>query len=276
MTMSPVSWRAKLARAEHHLSDFQIRISRFQDRQVYPVSEWLQSGDDSQVMVRRLRLPELDDPLLPIIVGDLLFNVRSALDHLAMALVPVAKRTRGVVRATQFPIFTCDIDERDPFTGGYLHRRDRGAWDRFTQGITPDALPDLKWCQPYNFHAKNLDPRDSSLAILSTLQNADKHRQLVVFLRGIRDPTSRLTYIDGTIREFTPPPPERGFIGDGTVVDRAPADELPNVQMEVIGTPEIFIGEGGHGPYREWGESLPAIIGNGWTCVDRLEKWVAE
>lgn len=271
------SWRLKLYRAEEHFCYFKLRVAPFQERQAYPVSEGFEPYGDSQMYTWRLQLPPLEDPSLAVIVGDVLFNVRSALDHLAMALVPPRNRTRGVVRATQFPIFTCDIDELDPFTGKYLHGRDRGRWDRATQGMTPRAVTALKFHQPYRFHGQGLNPRDSSFAILSSMQNADKHRQLTVVNSGIGESSGRFTFPDGRIVDFNPPPlPAGGLLANGTVVGREPVNDMPGVKMEIIGSPLILISESPMGPYRECPDALALIIDSAWDCVARLEGFIID
>jgi hypothetical protein len=268
------SWRLKLRRAEDHFCHFKLRILGIQERQAYAVSEGFESYNDKQVYTWRLQMPPLNDPTLALLVGDVLFNVRSALDHLAVALVPPVSRTPHVVRSTQFPIFTCDIDERDAITGEHLHRRDKGRWDKMTRGMTPAALPTLKWLQPYQFGYQGVDPLNSSLAILSALQNADKHRQLTVTLRGIRESVGRFIYPDGKVIDYEAPTPP-GIIGDGTVIGREPVNDMPGVKMEVVGSAAVFIGEGELGPYRECPEALSLIIRSGWACITKLEPFVA-
>ncbi len=231
-----------------------------------------QSYNGEQQWVWWPEIPVTDDPVLAALVGDVLFNVRSALDHLAVELIPRERRTRHILRLAQFPIFTCNIDERDPITGSYLHGNQRGNWDRQTKGLTKEALDAVKWHQPYNFTSQGLNPRDSSLAILSSLQNADKHRQLVLTARGIRDPTGIWTAADGTVQRVTFPPIPDGFIAEGTALDWDTTDVYAGTKMEIEGTPQIFIGESWEGPYREATSCLRLIIDNGWNCVERLES----
>lgn len=262
-------------RAEEHFCHFKLRITRFQQRQVYPVSEGFESYKDGRVYVWRLSMPPIEDEMLTLIVGDLLFNVRSALDHLALALVPPERRDHKTVRAIQFPIFTRDIDELDPVTGKYRYKGDRARWIYRTKGINEEAIPTLKWLQPYNFETQGLDPEHSSLAILNSLQNADKHRQLTVLASGIDDPVYVFTKPDGVVVEDVPDKrPVGTFLGNATAIDVAVVNDLLGVQMEMAGTPRIYLGEGGRGPYRECPDCLAAIIDNGWDCVAWLERFL--
>jgi hypothetical protein len=224
-----------------------------------------------------LLIPDLD-PFLVIVLGDLLFNARSALDHLAVALVVPPNRTWKIIHATAFPILVNDIDEIDPSTGKHLHARDRERWVGMTKGFAPAALPVLKSFQPYSFATQNSNARDWSLAILGTLQNADKHRQLLVAASAIADPTFRFTRIsDGFVFKDTPPPPPPGkLIGNGTVVTELAANDLPGVKVEIEGTPQIVVGESQNGPYRTCPFAIQAIIDNVWDCVRKLEPFVVE
>jgi hypothetical protein len=80
----------------------------------------------------------------PIIAGDLLFNVRSGLNHLLAATI--AAEDRG---DSQFPIFIDDPDELDPMTQKPLRPWVRGAWlkqtgllhDPVTGWVRPPGLP---------------------------------------------------------------------------------------------------------------------------------------
>lgn len=96
---------------------------------------------------------------IPAIIGDILFNFRSALDHLANRLVIAPTKD------TAFPIF-CD-------------RLDRNGKPRsvgVAGGIHPKALAIIERLQPYH----RSDPRADLLCILRELNNADKHRLLLV------------------------------------------------------------------------------------------------
>jgi hypothetical protein len=157
--------------------------------------------------VRRLDVPDLD-PFLTILAGEILFNARSALDHLVGALILPEKRTRWIVHHAQFPIFTNDIDAADPATGKYLNGPDRGRWEAMTKGLAPDAIDAIKFFQPYHFARDGIDSAHSSMTILNDLQNADKHRQLVIGAQGVADPRSGSP--TRTTAELRNRPPTRG------------------------------------------------------------------
>jgi hypothetical protein len=120
--------------------------------------------------------PELDTEGWALLVGDCLFNLRSALDHIVYELhlrhykgnIPTDAR-----EAPAFPILTVKPD------GKHGRAADPAKWNEikrlgFKQRRAIEVL------QPYNRrHHKFRDVR-SRLARLQTLNNIDKHRRLHV------------------------------------------------------------------------------------------------
>jgi hypothetical protein len=248
------SWRLKLARAEGHLSEFTRRIGS-QERRTYLVSEGFETEEGTREYVRRVVVPDPDDPMLEILAGELMFNARSALDHLACVLVPPDKRTTTVMRATQFPIFIRDIDNPG-------NAEDRKRWDRQTRGFSDTVSATIKNCQPYAASHAGLGPEHHSLAPLGTLQNADKHRQLLIVAVGLHDPIIRHIDQAGTIVYASEP---GGLAADralpnGGVIDRAPANDLAHVHVEVEGAPMVMVGEHGQGPFRPCPDVFEAML----------------
>jgi hypothetical protein len=233
-----LSWRSKVERAEHHLSDFKALIAPYEGRRAYPVSEKLETDGDEALHVHRLDIPEPEDPVLPVIAGDILFNLRSALDHIAVAMV------RRPTNNTAFPIFGTDIEQLDGAGTGYLHADDRARWERITKGFPKGAMPIVERAQPYRHRREGRDPQYVSIALLRTFQNADKHRRLVLVVSGLRDP---IIWFDlGNRRKKRVRLP--GIAGDrrlgpGTVIGRNAEPLPPNVKMEAEGTLDIMIGD---------------------------------
>jgi hypothetical protein len=166
------SWRLKLYRAEKHFSDLKQAIGVPIGRHPYPVTEVFDPRGEYDY---RIVFPEhpLDEEI-PIVVGDLLFNIRSGLDHLFAALIPGEDKGRA-----QFPIFTNNPLEVNPVTGQYVRPPSRGAWLTQTKGVPCPALAVTAMLQPfYQARDTGISPEHHSLAVLATLQNADKHEKL--------------------------------------------------------------------------------------------------
>lgn len=94
-----------------------------------------------------------------VILGEFFYDLRSALDHLAYQLVPVADRSDR----TEFPVFW----EPDKF-----HGRDK----RKTKGMSDPALAVIESLQPFSEWPEH--PQQTTLWRIHDLCNIDKHRLL--------------------------------------------------------------------------------------------------
>jgi hypothetical protein len=263
------SWREKVERAKHHLSDFEALIAPFEDRRSYPVSEGFETEDEGRVWTCRLDIPEPEDPLLPIIAGDLMFNLRSALDHLATAMV------RRSSQRTAFPLFTTDLHEQDPITGDYLHGEDRERWEAMTKGFPKRAMPIVEFVQPYHMRRQGRDPRYGALALLRVFQNADKHRRLALIVGGFQSPI--IWYQLTPTRKRRVPNPR--IPDDGRLPPRAPVhrslDPLPSgVYVEAEGIVDVMIGDGRRREYYSCPGIFRSMIKDVSGVLDQLEPYI--
>ena len=156
--------RLKLARAREHQSTAQATAEAFRDRfraEPYPVVSEIdpQTGEKRWRIDRDLPAPP---PELAIIVGDALYNFRSALDHLVWQLVlangeePTRDNAFLIAATTQ----------------------SFGRWaDTRFKGVAAPARAVLDWYQPCFAHHRYWGP---DLLLLETLGNIDKHRRLNV------------------------------------------------------------------------------------------------
>lgn len=144
----------KVVRAEEHLHSVLeiVRSLEHGECQIIP-----EEDSDSKRVVWRVRLPK--PPLrLGIIIGDCLYCVRSALDHIVWALVknnpPFKPNTRNM-----FPICSSHATFADQVR---QHRLD---------GVPAKAITIIEGLQPY--HGGN-----HALRIMANLHDVDKHRML--------------------------------------------------------------------------------------------------
>lgn len=152
----PLSVGLKLARAREHLAGLDAEIRAY-----------CESGaaglrfDETCNQARLLFvLNAPPPPRLSILVGDVVHNARSAIDHLAWALVRFNRRTPS--RKCSFPI----CDDEDAFN-------ERGV--KIIAGVGRRAESIIRGLQPYQLKA---DAHGHPLWLLQYLSNADKHRQL--------------------------------------------------------------------------------------------------
>lgn len=162
-----------------------------------------------------------------VIVGEILHDLRSALDQLAWELIRL-NRCRPT-RLNQFPI-----------------AKDQTEWDRMT-GLDPRGRDQLRGISdPQRAKIKALQPSfggDASLLRLRVLRNVDQHRSLHAALvsipsdQGARTwikvvpPTSTLLRVD-----YRPGPVKDDAIVLRVLVDASPGSNPPN---EVQVNPEL-------------------------------------
>jgi hypothetical protein len=236
MTGSEPSWQLKIRRAEKHLSDLSDLIDIPQGRQRYPTREILDPGGEYDYAID---LAQEISENVPIVAGDLLFNVRSALDHITCALIPGEDKGRS-----QFPIFTDDPMEVGRATGKYRDPTAANVWRRCVRGVPSNAVAVITRSQPYyQARLKGEDATHHTLAVLNSLQNADKHRKLIFSRPALKHVA---VLMDGVEVDWAAP-----AVYDGTVVVHSPTQ----VDVEVKGTAVVPFGIGG-----QWGYEYPLMF----------------
>lgn len=174
------SFELKLVRAEEHLDYLDSVLTEYSNERPYRVVEDVKNKTNRRHKTWYAYVTEPPSPWLSVIFGEVVYNIRSALDHLAVALVPRKRR-----RKASFPIRDSDIWTTDPATGRYLSDDDdgRNAFLTSVKGMPPEAIALIHELQPYKTHPS--DPKFSPLALLSAFQNADKHRELIPIAFGL-------------------------------------------------------------------------------------------
>lgn len=231
------SWHLKLDRAEYHLDEVACEVRRFSDRRPYEAAPQTYTKGKHQYLRFVLRFTESPDAMLPVIVGDVIHNVRSALDHLVVANVPKTRR-----RKAAFPIFwRCPFNDRGDVLDSELGR----TWTKLTTGLSPVLLAQVKALQPYQppdeddlteMVARGIDPNDvHALGNIGRLDNADKHRALIAVPLGLNHPRATVAVGDDS-RSFSV---LDGVIKSGAQIAEFDAATFPpraEVKMELSGT----------------------------------------
>jgi hypothetical protein len=161
----------KIDRAEHHLGTLEQIV---EDGGVGDLIE-TRTDRDRQGRVR-LRVKEIAE--IPVdwnvLVGECVYNMRSALDHLAYGLniIGSGKDPPPNERASQFPIYT----NRETFYRGRGNIRRAEPMIRYFPHGTRTIVEGV---QPY--HGRKKDPvGPRRLEVLSELANIDKHRRFPI------------------------------------------------------------------------------------------------
>lgn len=184
------------------------------------------------------------DPTTGVIAGELVHDVRSALDHLVYALVTANNKDPG--EHTQFPIYDSrtlwmrDIEERDPL------RKPSPV-----VGLRCDQLAIIKKAQPYQLTA-NKKRISHPLMKLLRMSNVDKHQSLHSSVIYARPPTlvsyEPAGYLKATKREWARPGSEcKAGAKIGRVKRRTIRRAPPGTQMQmrVGGAAEMVFSEPG-------------------------------
>ena len=196
----------------------------------------IREPDHKEQVRYRLRITEQPDPVLALMVGDFVHNLRSALDHVIFACVPRAKRSN----ATGFPIAYKDIFAEDA-NGEFVVKDDdaRASFERQINGVDARTRALIIDAQPYHFGA---EAHRQTLGIISRLDNADKHRALTAIGTGVKDLAADVTAGDNTIRLARSLEPH-AFVEDRTIVGWTLAGHIApsKVNMKYSATTVVHI-----------------------------------
>jgi len=210
---------AKLGRAQRQAKALQKEIeTAWPPAQPWPV----RTEEHREGLEYRLYLYDLPavDPEWALVLGEILFDLRSALDHLAYELHVRhfrGKVPRKVEGTTLFPIFDTvpDFNSRGRYRIKHLSLRDQRAIRHLQPYVTRDD--DLFWTRIW-------------LARLNAWNNTDKHRHLHLVGTG-----QNASAVPGYPDEFgfrnTPkwgPVESNAYIGSWTFV-RRPPETKPHV-----------------------------------------------
>ncbi|MCL4369267.1 MAG: hypothetical protein M1337_08930 [Actinobacteria bacterium] len=207
------SAKLKLAWAAHDLELLETDSTAFYAQKPGPFAVDREVEGLYHVLRHRVvREPPLD--LWSLIIGDVVHNARSALDHLAWQLAERHSPDRPQPdRLTMFPIFD---DER-------VYRR-LGA--RRLRWIEPRAAGIIEGLQPYK-HADGSD----LLLLLEELDVADKHKLLTTTTPFFQASDLRVTGPSGT--EYPPvTAASAGTVEDGAELKRFIYPEEPDVKVQ--------------------------------------------
>jgi len=155
----------KLARAERLINELRRQNLKFFKKGDFK-SEIVSSPDGrQQLVVTKVQAPPVSHSL---IVGDILYNLRSCLDHLVHQLIVANTGTQPTYRTYEFPVFVTESQFNKNV-------------DRLLRDVSRDGVERIKQVQPFTFER----PRDTSLYNLNEMGLVDKHRlPLLAVIRG--------------------------------------------------------------------------------------------
>jgi hypothetical protein len=165
----------KLNRAREHMHSLGAEIQSFGQRHPQPVRLAIRDDPSLQLIPLMVESVTHPEPFMGAIVGDALHNLRSALDYMAWELVghgTESEKRRVTESASQivFPIIS------GPSKRGL-------SAEKYFEAVLPNMLPGIdivhqrivRQHQPYRWGDR---VERHPLALLQTLSNTDKHREV--------------------------------------------------------------------------------------------------
>lgn len=172
MTANLDGVRIKLRRAQHLTEELRALLSPLADRATNSIVGAPADEDPSTLEYLVIDVPEID-PMASAIAGDIVHNLRGALDHLAWQLVLL------------------DGGQPDNRTAFPLHdsrHNDKGIQRVLTisPGVNdPRIMAAVEQMQPYKSAEHGQEPATDALGIIQRLDNIDKHRLLLTVVHRI-------------------------------------------------------------------------------------------
>lgn len=159
----------KMNRAEEHLKTIGLMLEEFVKSDFY---ETVGEKDYKGRLVARAKNVKDPPPELSVLIGDCVFNFRSALDQLAYALASAHTDPlpEAFAKTSAFPIFNSGPTFRRKGAAGGRHK---------IRGMRPSTQAAIERLQPYHRRKR---PLLAALWHLEELSNVDKHR--LVHLTG--------------------------------------------------------------------------------------------
>jgi hypothetical protein len=231
------SYIGKVRRAEKHIIELKAAISKWagvsSDTRPYTVRPRPQGKHQGRVRWELHFTAGVANTDVPLIAADVIYNLRSSLDHLIAACVKSADR-----KSVMFPIFWKGVWE--PAIPGENSERTkaRNRWASIAGKVPTDAVAVLKSLQPPD-DAGDAQQGDV-LRILNELSNNDRHTKLPLIANGLEGILIVWQLPDGKIMRGWSPPDANGatFVENGAEIQGVPNGA---VHMESYGAPEIVV-----------------------------------
>lgn len=220
---------AKLARAMEHLVALDDAVGGYLDSG--PVS--LQRGVSEDGLTNYFVLNAEPVPTkIPVLIGEVAHQLRSAIEHVADALVAASGKTP--TNSTVFPVLA---KKKRPLT--------------VAGGVLPEALAQVEAVQPY----LDPDPERHPLHVLHRLWNVDKHRNLHVTAAGLTHSQIFVSSEDGSA--LLGGQLQMKVLRPGDVVGVFPFDEPLTGKETVQAIGQTFVALSEPGP---WSVDLPVAV----------------
>ncbi len=217
---------AKMRRAKEHWNTLQAEELRFA-QSVKP--QFILDTDHNPVWIVHYMQQAVPPIHLGILLGECVFQLRSALDNLVCGLIRT-QDPQAECRRTQFPI-------------RLQHDDWNKHWQKDLRGVEPAAQRMIHDLQPFSRIPS--DPERDPLNLLNELCNSDKHRAVTLALAYTHDLAVTVHANDGKIFEWQATEPL--FAGDlhPIPLNLDPKTVEPSARVQSRGTTVLAIGKPG-------------------------------
>jgi hypothetical protein len=173
----------KMSRADEHIDTLRLEVRDFLGYGAFLDGLITKDGSKESARLVKEHKKRKVPMRIRVLAGEAIHQTRSTLDH---AMWVLAKKTTGRPRkTTQFPIFE-KRPAHDP------EDSERKRWERQTAGLDKAGLTFIDGLQPYTWS----EPKRHGLSILKRLNDADKHRSVLV-ASAVTLPMNMLMFPDG-------------------------------------------------------------------------------
>jgi hypothetical protein len=223
---------AKLGRAEKHLVELKEAIDAYAgstpDTHPYTVRKGVEGKKKPEVYRLHFRRSPANTDI-PLIAADIIYNLRSSLEHLIASMAPAKYRD-----SLMFPIFWRGV--WDPCIDGEnkQRRKDRERWAAIDRALPSKAVAHLKRLQPPDDGGQEVH----QLRLLNQLSNTDRHTKLPVTVGGLTNFMTRWYMQDGSDKIGIGSAHSGRVLEDKTEIKGAPKGA---VNVEIVGTPLVSI-----------------------------------
>jgi hypothetical protein len=252
----PKSWWLKFDRAQGHREEAEAMISRATREQAIRIEK---SRSAEGRWIYTARHDAIIDPLFSAVLGDFLFDLHSAIDHIA-----AANRRKPTLKSP-FPLFHQPIGGA-PISGEPTrYRQYRNTWEQVKANTPVAVFEVMNRAQPFNA-PRGLAPADTALAVLNELQNRDKHASLAVVIAGIKDIECWVETVGGRLPIPDPNLPEGMFPNGADIFD---IDQ--DLDIRGRGRVALAVAAGPTGGLRPLPQSLGDMAGEVHTLLAAIE-----
>lgn len=179
--------KLKIQRAHRHIEDVVAQINSFFRTELYPIAHWIKDHDDGLHQLLQVQITRPIPGEIAAATGDVIGNLRSALDHLTRCLAiqnHAAMGLPGQPKKTYFPI------------AGDLNEFQTWGTQKKVEPLSQDAKDLIASLKPYK-------GGNDLLWALNSLRNLDIHNALVPIGAASLGGQTSMVLFPGRVGELT-------------------------------------------------------------------------